>query len=352
MSLGHKVVWAADFSDFVGDSGEIPCETTQIDICRNPLKAGNLRAYRKLLRLIKDTHIDAVYCSTPIGGLLGRIAGWRGGIRPVIYAAHGFLFYKGAPWWWNFVFRTEEKVLAKLTDVLITINDEDMAAAQSLKLRGPGHIYQIGAAGVKGHYEVSKDRAQMRRELGLSDEAVVLVSAGALNKNKNYGPVISALSTLGNKNLYYLICGDGILKENLQKQIKKKGLEGHVMLLGYRTDAIDIMGCADIFVMPSLREGMPRATLEAMALGLPCIVSNSRGNRDLITNGENGFICGPRNVKQYAEAISTLAGDAELRRAMGAKNAAGGGYYPVYIVSCSSSAIWHFCRGTWKGERQ
>lgn len=352
MSLGHDVLWAADFSGFAGDPGEVPCERVPIDIRRNPLDTNNLRAYKQLLRLIRDKHIDAIYCATPIGGLLGRIAGWRTGVRPVIYAAHGFLFYMGAPWWWNFVFRTEEKILARLTDVLITINDEDMAAAQSFKLRCPGHIYQIGAAGVKEHYEVGKDRAQMRRELGLPDEAIVLVSAGALNKNKNYGPVISAMAILKNEDLYYLICGDGELKQALQKQIQKKGLEGHIMLLGYRTDAIDIMGCADIFVMPSLREGIPRATLEAMALGLPCVVSDSRGNRDLIRHGENGYICAARSAEQYADAISALADDAELRRAMGAKNASGGGYFPVYIVSCSSSVIWHFCRGTWEGERQ
>ncbi|WP_298035178.1 glycosyltransferase family 4 protein [uncultured Dysosmobacter sp.] len=320
LELGHEVFWAANFGQFVGDIREVSCECCHIDIQRNPLHWKNLRAYRQLLQLIKQHQIDAIYCSTPIGGLLGRIVGWRMGVKKVIYAAHGFTFYHGAPWWWNFIFKSEELALARVTDVLITINDEDMEAAQKFKLRGKGHVYQIGGAGVEEHYPCQKEPEQMRKELGIPKDAIVLVSAGALNKRKNYAPIIEAISVLEQQKLFYLICGEGPYYKRLKRKISKKGLQGKIRLLGYRTDVLDVMRCADIFVLSSFREGLPRVTMEAMALGLPCIVSDIRGNRDLITQGENGYICEADNIRQYEEAICRLAEDGCLREKMGRSN--------------------------------
>ena len=125
--LKHEVVWAADFSKFIGDKSVIPAIAEQISINTNPLNKSNIHAYKHLLEIIDEHHIEAVMCSTPIGGALARLAAKKKGIRPVLYEAHGFLFFKGAPLINRTVYKWEEQILAHYTDVLITITNEDYA---------------------------------------------------------------------------------------------------------------------------------------------------------------------------------------------------------------------------------
>ena len=117
--LGHDVVWAADFSKFIGNKEEIPAVTEQISINTNPLNKDNINAYKRLLSIIDEYQIEAVMCSTPIGGLLARLAARKKGIRPVLYAAHGFLFFRGAPFINQTLYRWEEQILAHITDCLL-----------------------------------------------------------------------------------------------------------------------------------------------------------------------------------------------------------------------------------------
>ena len=135
LEQGHELVWAADFSGFLGDISVVPCKTEQIDINSNPLKPTNLKAYRQLLQIIDRHNIEAVMCSTPIGGMLGRLAAKAKKISPVIYAAHGFLFFKGAPFINRTVYRFQEELMARWTDVLVNINEEDYHAAEDFKLQ-------------------------------------------------------------------------------------------------------------------------------------------------------------------------------------------------------------------------
>lgn len=320
LELGHEVHWAANFDAFVGDPDAIPCAIYSIPIQRNPLKPANGNAFRRLLKIIDEQNIDAVVCSTPIGGLLGRLAAAVKRVRCVLYTAHGFTFYKGAPWWWNLIFKAEELALAPLTDVLITINNEDMAAARTLPVRRRGHLYQISGAGIDENYQCQKSREEMRRELQLPQDALVFVSAGALNKNKNYAVPVKAFSQARLDNAYYLLCGEGFLKDALLRQIEEQNASDHIRLLGYRTDVLEIMGAADIMISSSLREGLPRVTMEAMDLGLPCVVSNIRGNADLIEPEKGGFLCDPRRADQFAEAFTRLAKAPDQRAAMGRHN--------------------------------
>lgn len=323
LEQGHELTWAADFSGFLGDIGVIPCKTEQIDINSNPLKPSNLKAYRQLLRVIDRHSIEAVMCSTPIGGMLGRLAAKAKKISPVIYAAHGFLFFKGAPFINRTVYRFQEELMARWTDVLININEEDYHAAENFKLRGMRKHYLIHGAGVKVGQRIQIDRAAKRKELDVLEDAVVIVSAGFLNPNKNNRVVIEALAKLNDSRYCYLICGDGELKDELMSLAHQLGIGNQVKFLGYRTDMMEIMAASDIFVMPSFREGVPRALLEAMDLGLPCVGSNTRGIRELIgENGEGGYVCDPRSADTFATAFRKLAADAEAKEVMIARNQA------------------------------
>lgn len=318
--LGHEVVWAADFSKFIGDLSSIPCKTVQISINSNPLKPCNGQALKQLCRIIDEEKIDAIQCSTPIGGMLGRLAAKCKGVCPVIYAAHGFLFFKGAPLLNRTVYKLQEQVMAHWTDVLITITDEDYQAAQKFKLRSGKAPYLVHGAGVEVGKKVAVDRAEKRRELGVPENSFVMVSAGFLNKNKNNRVLIEALGKLNNPDIYYLICGEGEERERLQALAKQAGVEEQVLFLGYRTDMDEILASADLFAMPSFREGVPRALLEAMDLEMACIGSKTRGITELLSNGQGGVLCKPDSPDDYAAGIAKLYADKQLCRDMGKLN--------------------------------
>ncbi len=317
LSLGHEVVWAADFSKFIGDKSVIPAVTEQISINTNPLNRSNIRAYKRLLEIIDQHHIEAVMCSTPIGGALARLAAKKKGIKPVLYEAHGFLFFKGAPLINRTVYKWEEQILAHCTDVLITITQEDYAEAQKLKLRSKTPPYMVHGAGVNVGVQVNIDRAEKRKSIGVPEDAFMIVSAGELNRNKNTEVIVRALADV--PDAHYVACGVGPEEDNLRNLAEQLGVADRFHLLGYRTDMPEVLACADAFTIMSFREGMPRALLEAMDLGLPCVGSNTRGIRDLIDT-DGGFICEPTDAKAFAGAFNHLKADAELRVKMGNHN--------------------------------
>jgi glycosyltransferase involved in cell wall biosynthesis len=327
--LGHSVVWAADFSQFVADKSVIPCPIEQISVNTNPLNPSNRKALSQLYSIIEKHKIEAVVCSTPIGGALARLAAKKKHISPVVYEAHGFLFFKGAPLINRTVYKWEEDILAHYTDVLITITEEDYQAAQKLKLRSGRKPYLVHGAGVKVGVTVDIDRAEKRRSLGVPEDAFVIVSAGELNKNKNTEVVVRALKDV--EGAHYVACGVGPEKVNLEKLAQELGVADRFHLMGYRTDMPEIMACADVFTMMSFREGMPRAILEAMDLGLPCVGSDTRGIRDLIDK-DGGFICKPTDSDAFADAFKRMKENPEMRQQMGIHNREKAKGYSVEIV--------------------
>lgn len=332
IELGHEVVWAADFSGFVADNiADIPAQLEQISISTNPIRINNYHAFRQILSIINKYHIEGIYCATPIGGALARLAGKKAKISPVVYAAHGFLFFKGAPLINRTVYKLEEMVLAHYTDALITITKEDFNAACKFKLRSGKKPYLVHGAGVNTGVVVNVNHDEKRDSLGIPKDAITIVSAGELNKNKNTEIVIKALAEVADSQLHYIVCGTGPEEKNLKELAKELNIYNQIHFLGYRTDVPEIMSISDIFVMMSFREGMPRALLEAMDLGLPCVGSNTRGIRDLI-DSEGGIICDPRDYKAFAKAFKRLKADPALRKSMGAHNKGKVEDYSVDVV--------------------
>lgn len=319
LRLGHEIIWAADFSQFIGDKNDIPAILEQITINTNPLKLCNLHAYRQLIDIIDKYDINGVMCSTPIGGLIARLAAHKKKINPVLYAAHGFLFFDGAPFINRTLYKLEEIILAHYTDALVTIIPEDLKAAQRFKLRSNEKPYLVHGAGINVGTEINIDKVKKRNELGISSDDFVIISAGELNKNKNTEIIIKALKEL--PGMHYLACGTGPERDRLVRIANKLGVSDRFHLLGYRTDILELMSISDVFTIMSFREGLPRALLEAMDLGLPCVGSNTRGIRDLI-DSEGGFICNPNNPNEFSRAFSLLKNSPNLRKSMGAHNQA------------------------------
>lgn len=255
----------------------------QIDFVRSPyLVSANIKAYRQLKDLMKEERFDGVHCHTPMAGVLARLAANATHTRPVLYTAHGFHFYKGCPIQNKLIYETAERFMARYTDALITINEEDYQAAQTFALRGKA--YKIPGVGVDVEkiQNMQVDRAEKRKELGVPEDAFVVISVGELIHRKNHIAVIRALKNINIQKLYYVICGSGKLDAYLKEEVKKLGIEDKVLFAGFRSDVIELMDSADLFCFPSLQEGLPVALMEAMAVGMPCIASKIRGNVDLL----------------------------------------------------------------------
>lgn len=293
------------------------------DISRSPFSKSNITAYKQIKKLISDENIDFIHCNTPIGGLIGRLAGKKCKVKKVIYQAHGFHFYKGAPKKNWLIYHTIEKWLARYTDAIITINKEDFEFAKTLKLKKGGKVYYVPGVGINTkEFSVMNDisKTEKRKELGIPEDAVLLISAGELNQNKNNSVVLDAIAKTKNDNIHYILCGVGPLEQQLKDQAKELNIADRVHFLGYRTDIKELFATADAFVMSSFREGLSRSIMEAMASGLPCVASKIRGNVDLIVEGEGGYLCSPTNSDEFAKAIAELTEDANLRKKMSQYN--------------------------------
>lgn len=269
----------------------------QIDFSRNVFKINEiLKSYKQVKSLMEKEQYEFIHCHSPIGGVVGRIAGHATGTK-VIYTAHGFHFYKGAPLLNWILYYPVEKWLSKYTDILITINKEDYKRAKE-KFHAKRIEYVPGVGiDVEKIQAVQVDREAKRRELGIGKDDFLLLSVGELNKNKNHEVVIRAIAELKNPKIKYAICGKGSLKEYLEELAVKLGVRNQLFLLGFRTDVIEICKSADVFVFPSKREGLSVALMEAMACGLPCVVSKIRGNVDLIDEKKGGVFFGKRRPK-------------------------------------------------------
>ena len=303
---------------------ELPVEFFKAEIFRNPFKLNEIsKAYKNVVEVIRKKSPEFIHCNTPIGGLIGRIAGEKCGIKKVIYQAHGFHFYKGAPLLNWLIYYPIEKWLAKRTDALITINKEDFELAkQRFKLRNNGRVYYVPGVGINlTQYTGEKlSNDMLKKSLNINEDDFVLISMGDLVKRKNYSTAIEAIAKANNHKIKYIICGRGPEMENLKQLSEKLNVQDQVIFLGFRTDTKELMKIADAFLFTTLQEGLPRSMMEAMASGLPCIASKIRGNVDLIQDGVGGFLCDATNVDEFTMAIQRIIADAELRSRMSKNN--------------------------------
>lgn len=282
----------------------------------------NKVAFHNLSKVLKENNIEVIHCNTPVGGLVGRLCGRKFHTKHIIYTAHGFHFYKGAPLINRTVFKWAEQIMAHWTDVIITMNQEDYEAAQKFRLRKGGKVYKVHGVGITlSEYEnIQVDRTTKRSELGLTNTDIVCISAGDIVARKNYGVAIEAIAKANNPNLHYLICGLGPEKERLEKKAEELGITDQIHFLGFRTDIKELLKASDIFLFTSLQEGLPRSLMEAMAIGLPAVVSKIRGNVDLIEDGKGGYLCNPRDADNYAIAINSIVNNSQLSSEMSAYN--------------------------------
>lgn len=318
-SLGYEVHGAANFEDANERLDALDIVRHPFDIQRSPFSLKNIKAYKQLIEIMKSESFDAAHCHSPMGGVLARLAAKSIGLSPVIYTAHGFHFYDGAPRKNWLIYYNVEKYLSKFTDTIVTINKEDYSRAKTFKAKSVIAVPGIGVDSSKFD-NVKVDRNKKREELAIPEGAIVLLTIGEMIKRKNHETALRALAQLTNDNYIFLICGRGELESHLKDLAVNLGIEDKVRFLGFRNDIPEICIASDIFVFPSYQEGLPVSVMEAMSAGLPIVASRIRGNTDLIQDGNGGFLHEPEDYSGIAKSIDKVIEDESLRAKMSVRN--------------------------------
>ena len=317
LEKGHSVDLASsEINGIPAFYRERGCDLYEISCSRSPLHGGNRKAVGQIRKLVEQNSYDIVHCHTPIAAMCTRLAcrkARKQGTK-VFYTAHGFHFYKGAPLKNWLLYYPVEWLCAHFTDVLITINREDYQLAQKhMHAKRVEYVPGVGIDADK-FANTQVDRAEKRREIGIPADAVMILSVGELNENKNHQTVLRALAEIDDPSLHYAFAGNGSLKEKLEELACSLGIGDRFHLLGYRRDIAELNKSADLYILPSIREGLNVSLMEAMSAGLPVICSDIRGNRDLMEHDSAGFRYPTFDVTVLIERIKDVVQGIKTKR--------------------------------------
>ena len=321
----HDVIAACSDGPFLK---RVRAEGLRVEIIPFSRKIGALwshvRAYRALVLLLRKERVDIIQVHTPIAAAIGRLAAWRVRVPMVVYTAHGFYFHERMWGAQRRIFVVIEWFLGRFTDVLFTQSQEDALTAERFGLCKGGRIKAIGN-GVnpdKFHPHFDDDQRRMQREtLGTNAQACVIIIIARLVAEKGYRELFSAMSNLDAE---LWIVGERLpsdharsVEHDMERVLQNSSGKKKFKFLGQRDDVPQLLRAADIFVLPSYREGMPRSIIEAMMTGLPVVATNIRGSREEVRHGSTGFLVSVGAVGELRDALDTLIKDESLRHSMG-----------------------------------
>jgi len=282
----------------------------------------DVRASITLFRHIRKIEPHIVHTHTSKAGILGRLTAWMARVPIIIHTPHGHVFYGHFGKSLSKIFLQMEKLLGKITHHQIALTPEECNDYLSLRVSKPGNTSVIhSGVDLQQFSKGAKQRTRKREELGISANSLVI--GYWLIPIKGVTHLLSAVTKVAEKYPKTLLVlvgkGDDKGEEEikLKEQVEKSGLEDKVRFLGWRSDVDEIMGCFDIFVLPSLNEGMGRVLVEAMAAGLPIVASSVGGIPDLVKDGKNGHLVPPEDACALEKAISALLEDKAQRKRMG-----------------------------------
>lgn len=295
-------------------------EVYHLPFTRNPLDLRNMKAFFLLKKIQKENNYESIHVHTPIAALYGRLLKLKFPQLRTIYTVHGFHFHQGGSLSSWVIYYPIEKLMAKLTDMMITINDEDYRRAKKFKVK---ETYKVNGVGIflENYHSSDYESGFARQMLELSTDDFVILMIAELNKNKNHHQLIEAVKELKRrgKSVKVLCAGEGILKERLKDEVESQNLQKEIQLLGYRTDIKELIAACDIGVLLSHREGLPRNIMEIMAGGKPVIGTNIRGIRDLVIEGETGYLVPVGNSMKTADHLEYLINHKPIIKKMGIK---------------------------------
>jgi len=293
---------------------------------RHVSPADDWASYRAFVRLLREIKPDIVHTHSGKAGVLGRAAAAKLGV-PVVHTIHGPSFYRGQSRVAYGTYLAAEKWAGKRTDRFISVcdamTDQYVAAGVAPRER---FVTIYSGMEVEPFLNPPRSREEMQRELDIPDEAVVVCKIARLFHLKGHEFVLAAATRLVERhpNLMFLFVGDGILRAEYERQIAAMGLTGHFRFTGLvpPEKVPELIGASDVVVHTSLREGLARVLPQGLIAGKPVVSYDVDGAREVCITGETGFLIPPETVDELFEAVSTLAGDPEMRRRMGEKGRA------------------------------
>jgi len=292
-----------------------------IPFARHPFNVRNFAAYRALRRLLHVNAYTMVHVHTPVAAFLGRLAARREGIRHIIYTAHGFHFHKEGRWWSNALYFALERMAVPWTDVLITINREDYAAASRAFARGRTRVLYVPGVGTDctRYVPASPDqRVQLRQNLHLPGDMTVITWVAEFIARKRPSDAVEAIRSLDVVVPAHLaMLGDGPMMGSVRRTVSRGGTQPMITFLGRVSDVAEYLGASDVFLSTASQEGLPRNVMEAMAVGLPVVAYDIRGCNDLVVDGVTGFLVPLGDVASLVKKLAWLATHHQERQQLG-----------------------------------
>lgn len=319
---GYEVYAAASSAEGHKEDVEAAGVTCwEVPFARSPCGSANVLAYRRLRALLKEHRFDLIHVHTPVAAFLGRYLAKTTNQGPVLYTAHGFHFYKGAPRRNWLIYYNAERLAARWTDGLIVMNGEDFDNARRLGFEAGKNLFYVHGVGV----DLSKfstpvtEKGSVRAALGIDPDDMVITCVAELINRKNHTFLLEAWQEFTRQygHGHLLLVGTGEKMGAIQQRVELERIP-RVHFLGYRRDVPQILRETDIVTLVSKHEGLPKCIMEAMAAGKPVVATNVRGNRDLVEHGKTGLLVELGDVDGLAAAIKKLVFDPEHRAALGA----------------------------------
>lgn len=276
----------------------------------------DLNALIKLYQIIRREKPDIVHTNTSKAGIIGRIASRLAKTPIIVHSTHGHIFYGYYSKAKTRVFIEMEKFAARFTDKITELTRLGIEDHLSLHI-GTRDKFMVIRAGVDldRYANPGKNRLQMRRDLNIPENAIVIGWVGRFDPIKNPMMMLNAGKIfLQNPGFHLLMAGDGEFFEEARKFVRDSGLRDKITLTGHRTDIPDILTAMDIYCLTSLNEGLGRAILEAEAAGLPVIAANVGGVPEIVSDGVDGILVPAQDEKALAEAVTKMAGDSFMQK--------------------------------------
>lgn len=285
------------------------------------LKRLDLGAMKKLAKIIRDDDIHVVNAHHFMPAFYSFYGSKVANSCKLLCTEHSSWEINEIPRLW----RTVGRVIFKYSEGVIGVSGGVADTAKKVFRLAPSKIFRIDNGVDLGERPSGTDTASLRGELGIAADDVVITIVANLKTVKNHIFLLKAFRDLFAKRtgLKLLLAGQGFKgdQDNTEEEIlnftDSNGLKDHVIMLGYRPDVASILAVSDIFCLTSLREGLPISLIEAMASGLPSVGTDVEGIKDVIVDGQNGFLVGLNNVDELREALSRLVDDKRLRTEMG-----------------------------------
>jgi len=291
-----------------------------ISFSRKPHSLLNIKAFFQILKLLKKEKYQIVHTHTPVASFITRIAAQIARIPIVIYTVHGFHFHKYGNPFTNIIYYLLEKFAGQFMNAIITINQKDYETAK--RMFKNKKIFKLPGVGINTKkYQLLRNdwKQNVRKNLNINWNEKVIGIVAEFNPGKRHVDLIKAAKIVIKKypQTKFIFVGDGPLKNHSKKLIEKLNISQNFIFTGYKKDILKILSIFNIFVLPSLREGLPRSIMEAMLMEIPAVATNIRGCREEVVNGETGLLIPIKNPDALADAIIKILSNPKMAKKMG-----------------------------------